>query len=55
LPACEFGANQEMNIDLLLAAVNWEGYCNGTAVGALVGLGIGFVYKFCFGGPGRQA
>ena len=44
-----------MNIDLLLAAVDWDGYFNGGLTGALVGLGIAFVYKFCFGGPGRQA
>ena len=44
-----------MNIELLLASVNWEGYFNGGFIGAVVGLGIGIVYKLCFRGPGRQA
>lgn len=44
-----------MNIELLLATVNWEGYFNGGIIGGLVGLGIAIVYKVCFGGPGRQA
>ena len=44
-----------MNIELLFAAVDWDGYFNGGTVGAVIGLGIGLVYKFCFGGPGRQS
>jgi hypothetical protein len=44
-----------MDTELLLAAVNWGGYFNGLVIGALIGLGIGIVYKLCFGGPGRQA
>ena len=43
-----------MHFDLLIASVNWEGYFNGTFVGGLIGLGVGVVYKLCFGGPGRQ-
>ena len=45
-----------MNLEsLLLAAVDWNGYANGAIYGALIGGGIGLVYKYCFGGPGRQA
>ena len=44
-----------MNIALLSAAVNWDGYFNGLVFGAFIGLVIGIVYKLCFSGPGRQA
>lgn len=44
-----------MESPLFLAAFSWEGWFNGGVVGGLIGLGIGLIYKFCFGGPGRQA
>lgn len=44
-----------MNIEFLIAAVDWDGYFNGGVIGGVVGLGIYVVYKFCFGGTGRQA
>ena len=44
-----------MAIQMVLSTVDWNGWLNGAIIGGFVGLGVGMIYKFCFGGPGRQA
>jgi hypothetical protein len=44
-----------MDIQFILATVNWDGWINGAMIGGLIGLAVGAVYKCCFSGPGRQA
>ena len=39
---------------IFFAAANGGGWFDGAVIGGVVGLGIGVVYKLCFGGPGRQ-
>ena len=49
------GVNATMDIQFILATVNWDGWINGAMIGGLIGLAVGTVYKCCFSGPGRQA